>query len=443
MTAGSECDENMVQKYWGMHKKIAYSAFFDLLSCIHSFFVAVSVLVSSSLRDLLIRQIGSNRTAVLRQIAERADIIKSSSATLSNLYSHEIRSNGFLEEEMSEDTRKMAVTYLNAQKQIYDEVFRHIGLGYEVVLICDNGFYYSSDSCIPDMDTWMYQPWYKHLLAALNRGEEGDVQFSRTFRMGKEESVYQFAAGRLLKQGNRTSVLLILIDEHLLENVYVSTQEQGGEVYIYDQDGFIVSHSNKKMLGKQFIDVEYMKNVYGTNNSNIIKKLGESFMLSTYLDEKTGWTIVEESPTRIILGSLNETYWILGSLLAAGLILAVAVSVDISRRVSNPLTELSQAMDKFGSHEFTPPCVKTHTHEIDHLQESFHHMAVEISSLMEIIQEREQQKRVLEVNFLRAQINPHFLYNMLFSIRCAVEVGKKFPASLCHRKNSSSESGIE
>ena len=37
MTAGSECDENMVQKYWGMHKKIAYSAFFDLVSCIHSF----------------------------------------------------------------------------------------------------------------------------------------------------------------------------------------------------------------------------------------------------------------------------------------------------------------------------------------------------------------------------------------------------------------------
>ena len=56
-------------------------------------------------------------------------------------------------------------------------------------------------------------------------------------------------------------------------------------------------------------------------------------------------------------------------------------------------------------------------------------MAVEIFHLMDAVQEREQQKRVLEMNFLRAQINPHFLYNMLFSIRCTVEIGKNEQAA--------------
>lgn len=413
--------------YW---KKLRTQLFLTYFLVFTFFFTAVSVLVSGSIRDLLLDQIGSNRTAVLRQIGERADIVKTSSITLSNLYRYEIQSNGFLEKGMSEEAGEKARQYLDSQKEIYDEVFSRIGLGYEVVLMGENGFIYNSDSANVDVSTWMHQPWFKYLLAALNSGTDETVEFSRTFSTNENgSSVYRFAAGQMLDWGGSRSVLLILIDEQQLENLYVSTQEQGGEVYIYDQNGFIVSHSNKKMLGKQFIDVDYMQNEYGTNRSNIIKKLGESYVLSTYLDEKTGWTIVEESPTRIILGALNQTYWIMGCLLATGLILALGVSVYISRRVSNPLTELSNAMDKFGTPEFTTSPVGNSTQEIGSLQESFRHMAVEISSLMEIIREREQQKRKLEVNFLRAQINPHFLYNTLFSIRCAVEVGKNSQAA--------------
>lgn len=409
-------------------KKLRTQLFLTYFLVFAFFFTAVLALVSISIRDLLIDQIGNNRIAVLRQIGERADIIKTGSTTLSNLYRYEIQSNGFLEEGISEEDREKACEYLDSQKKIYDEVFSHIGLGYEVVLMGGNGFVYNSDDKM-DISSWSHQSWFKYLLAALDSGS-GAVQFSRTFSSDENgNQVYRFAAGQILKDGESQSVLLILIDEKLLENLYVSTQEQGGEVYIYDQKGFIVSHSNKKMLGKQFIDVNYMKNIYGTDQSNMIRKLGESYMLSTYMDEKTGWTIVEESPARIILGKLNRTYWIMGCLLAAGLALAVAVSVYISRRVSNPLAQLSEAMDKFDGHEFTPSPVENTTQEIGSLQESFNHMAVEISSLMEIIKDREQQKRKLEVNFLRAQINPHFLYNTLFSIRCAVEVGKNSQAA--------------
>ena len=66
------------------------------------FFIAVSLLVSGSIRDLLIKQIGSNRIAVLRQIGERANLIKTSSTTLSNLYTHEIISHDFLNKPLSE-----------------------------------------------------------------------------------------------------------------------------------------------------------------------------------------------------------------------------------------------------------------------------------------------------------------------------------------------------
>ena len=99
------------------------------------FFLAVFLLASGSIRDLMVDQIGNNRTAVLQQIAERADIVKTSSTTLSNLYSHEIESNGFLDSVLTDRQKEEAADYLNSRKKIYDEVFRHIGLGFEVVLM--------------------------------------------------------------------------------------------------------------------------------------------------------------------------------------------------------------------------------------------------------------------------------------------------------------------
>ena len=59
----------------------------------------------------------------------------------------------------------------------------------------------------------------------------------------------------------------------------------------------------KKMLGKQFVNVDNMRSMYGEKNRySVIQKLGQSYLLSTYLDEDTGWTIVEEIPTDAIFG---------------------------------------------------------------------------------------------------------------------------------------------
>lgn len=405
-------------------KYLRNQLFFTCFLMFTFFFGAVCTLLLTVVRGMLIDQIGGSRLDVLRQIAERANSIKSSSITLLNLYDYEIEAGGYPDGPLDAAGAQQAAAELDSQKRMYDQVFRHTGLGYEAVLLNRGGFEYRSDER-EDLRSIEQQIWYRRLLVGLGQARPGEVRFSRTF--GTEingERIYRFAAGQLLRGGEKPCVLLVLIDERMLEELYAAAQGQDSEIYIYDQDGFIVSHSNKRMLGKQFIDVAYMRERYGVNNYDIVTKLGQSYLLTTCLDEETGWTIVEEIPTRAIFGALNRLYLIIGCVLFCALALGAAVSLGISRRVSRPLTELSRAMDVFGSRDFTELKANTGTLEIDHLRESFNHMAKEIFHLMDAVQEREEQRRVLEMNFLRAQINPHFLYNMLFSIRCTIEIGK-------------------
>lgn len=406
-------------------KRLRAQVFLAYFAVLTPCFIVMGVGLVLAARQVMIQQIGASRLDMLRQIGERANTVKTSATTLVDLYLYELDAQGYVGAPLDADAAGEARAYLDGQKAKYDGVFRPIGLGHDLVVLGGNGFVYSSLPGGRPPAELGDQLWYRRLVQSLYQAGGSGVRFSSTFRDGPDGGgTDQFAAGRLMQRGPHTSTLLVLIDEQVLEDLYTPALSEGGEIYIYDQEGRIVSHRNKKMLGKQFVDVARMNELYGADQFSLVKKLGSDYLLTTYLDEATGWTMVEEIPARTLFGVLDRMYALMGVVLAVCLALSLAVALWQSRRISRPLTQLSEAMDDFGSRDFTPLRADTGTLELDHLRQSFNHMAVEIFHLMDAVTEREQQKRVLEMNFLRAQINPHFLYNMLFSIRCTVEIGK-------------------
>ena len=370
--------------------------------------------VALAARQIMTQQIGASRLDLLRQISERVNTVKTNATTLVGLYRYEL--SGF--SEMPEN----ADALLLEQKQKYSGIFEPIGLDHDPLIVTEQGIY----SSLPEQEQPPYlesQLWYRRLRRKLLDEPDGTVLFGRTFPTA-EENRYRFAVAQRVGQGEKTSILMVLMDESVLQRLYEPALTQGSEIYIYDQQGFIVSHPNKKLLGKQFVDPQAMAELYGANCATMIRKQGKAFLLTTYLDENTGWTIVEEIPARMIFGVLDRMYVLIFTILGGCLALGLCVALYQSRKIAKPLMGLSTAMDSFGGTNFTPVPTNTGTREIDELGESFNHMAREISSLMTQVTEQERQKRLAEMNFLRAQINPHFLYNTLFSIRCTVEMGK-------------------
>ena len=58
------------------------------------------------------------------------------------------------------------------------------------------------------------------------------------------------------------------------------------------------------------------------------------------------------------------------------------------------------------------------------LEESFNDMVKWLDDSIEEIKEKEKQKRIAELSFLQAQINPHFLYNTLSGVRFLVSMNR-------------------
>lgn len=395
-------------------------------------FTAISVLIISvmflGIRRMMISQIGQSRLDVLKQISERSNSIKNSTITISNLYRYDKTVLDYLR---SEDIDERCYDYLDGLKENYDRVFHDVGLSYDVVIMGENEVQYASGG----RESYNFEGLKNQLWFRKKYDSEGDIafisSFRETFNKSSQAERYVFGAFRSVMnaEGDELGTILVNVDEKYLEELYAQIGQKS-HIYIFDSKGNIVSGREKSLLGKNYIGVENFRDLYGENETHIIKKLGKEYLLSNYYDSQTGWTIVEEMPGSVIMRSLDQFMWVLIAVLAGCLAACAAVSYCVAGRVSKPIIKLCGSMNQIRQGEFDVSCDTGGYEEVDLLRDSFNDMAGEIRNLMESVQLKEIKKRKSEMDFLRAQINPHFLYNTLFSIQCMTELGKNDQAVL-------------
>lgn len=99
------------------------------------------------------------------------------------------------------------------------------------------------------------------------------------------------------------------------------------------------------------------------------------------------------------------------------ILLAMVVSYIMSRRFMAPVKELTRKMHEAEEGNLhSRAVIKTHD-EFEDLANSYNKMIQRLEDLMRQVIFEQEQKRESDIRMLQAQINPHFLYNTLASIR--------------------------
>jgi two-component system sensor histidine kinase YesM len=197
----------------------------------------------------------------------------------------------------------------------------------------------------------------------------------------------------------RYGVIVLSLDERLLEEVLLTVKTEDSQVYMTDETGKIISCTDKALIGTPFTPAA----------GSSLDKLENGIL---------GWSIIRVRDNSRYVQSLVEK---LLQIVCMGVVLMLAALFVISK-ISGKLTrdidgivEGMQRTDEAGIPARLPRN-REMLSEIDVIAKQYNHTIDDLEKALLREKTETENSRKAEIRMLEAQINPHFIYNILDTV---------------------------
>ncbi len=147
------------------------------------------------------------------------------------------------------------------------------------------------------------------------------------------------------------------------------------------------------------------------------KVFGKDCIIVSDTIDYSGWKLIRIINTDKIYSSVNMLGRITIYVFMVFIVVALAASLLLSVSITRPIVELNKKIKKVESGDLSAAISIDRKDELGELSASFNKMVVQIDNLIHEKVEHQKKKSDMEFQVLQAQINPHFLYNTLNSIK--------------------------
>lgn len=231
--------------------------------------------------------------------------------------------------------------------------------------------------------------------------------------------------------GNIYGTLYITFRDQDFQSFYENFTSEGNDVLLMSSQGRIISSNRSELIGQRVPSLLHAvgkQEDSGLGSTNLSFEGSELTILSEYLPE-FDFYLVNLLDRETAMGNMVNVKAITLVIMSIVLLSLIVVYL-ITRKMTKSMRGLVHHMSQIPTSGFNQRVdVSKSGYEVEELGSAFNYVLDELNVYVDRLVETQKEQRKAELAALQMQINPHFLYNTLASVKFLVQQGNKEKAA--------------
>nr|WP_308628827.1 sensor histidine kinase [uncultured Eisenbergiella sp.] len=321
--------------------------------------------------------------------------------------------------------------YYQMQRYVHDFLQAYIGFfpnsNIHLILYGENGQTYTSyNETLYLEDTGILEEDFIKK-AEKNHRRLGVSYFHPGLTPNTADNEYMYIAHALYDpyRSRYYGTILIVIDESCFSRLYSDLVQDNTHFSVITEDGLIISDSKRELLNST--DPALLSIARTDDDASLIYG-GEKWISSAVYNGYFNFYILQLTKYSTITSRVSPSLMRIIELCCLAQLLVTATLVYLFKKITRPIHQLSIAMQNVSDRDllYRPERIQFKgCSEARLLGESFNEMFARLEYYTKTLMQEQAARHTAELNSLQHQINPHFIYNTLTSIKYLSMAGQR------------------